>query len=275
MHSHKADNCNHPARNRTPLKSGDGFHCESCNQDVKVAPKSLVQTDKMSVSFSTVESIGLNSDQKERVKKDKRENRRVELSAMESQAKRIVKEMSEIRNESQAFASKMKDKVREMYPLFENVRYGFAHLHIKEGETIMGETTGEEWSPKYLGITYRHLCRLMNAAKAEKNLLGGNVLLLTDGEKAEKPAAKKKAEKAETPTLHRGDGTPIPSAVYNVGDAVRNTETYMDSIVKGFNPIDENAYWRAMETVIGNRVNKTIVLDLKDVMEAKEKGVQA
>jgi len=66
-----------------------------------------------------------------------------------------------------------------MRPAFERVREGFAHL--KKGETIMGERTGQAWADKHLGVTYDWLCRCLNPPKA-------GTLLLTDGTKIVSPS---------------------------------------------------------------------------------------
>jgi len=63
--------------------------------------------------------------------------------------------------------------VEEMRPVFERVRFGFAHL--RKGETVMGERNGPAWAKRYIGLSYDWLCRRLNPPKG--------TLLLPDGTK--------------------------------------------------------------------------------------------
>ena len=145
--------CNHPVRSRIDLKNGDGFHCDECGSNIKVVPigsepRVNAQTEQKSVSpkaekvsKATTKSIRLNPDQKERAQKDDAKQRKEWLRGVESNAKRLVKNIEEAKalvEPAQVLHRKFKDTVSESLPLLENVRYGFAHL--RKGDSIMGET---------------------------------------------------------------------------------------------------------------------------------------
>lgn len=287
MRSQK-ENCNHPVHSRTDLKTGDGFHCGECGVDIKVVPignkpRANSQTEQKSVSSksenlskATSDSIHLNADQKERAKKDDAERRSKWLRGIESNAKRLVKNIEEAKTfveQAHALHRKFKDTVSESLPLLENVRYGFAH--IRKGESIMGEATGDAWSRRYLNVSYDYLCRVIN------KLNGKTSLLLTDGTKvsAVRPAAKpNKSEKTEDeqaapqPPLKRKDGTVIASAVYGPADAIANIKTFMDSAVEKMTPMDRGIVYRSLVQEIEDRLDKLSIVNqpaVEVVMEAE------
>jgi hypothetical protein len=281
--------CNHPVPSRIPLTSGKGFHCESCGENIHVVPigsepKANRQTEQKSVSpkpekalRATVKSIGLNADQKERANKDEAKQRKEWLRTVESNAKRLIKNIEEAKalvEQANVLHRKFKDTVKESLPLLENVRYGFAHL--RKGETIMEETTGNAWSLRYLNVTYDYLCRVIN------KLNGKTSLLLTDGTRVIAPAPETEAvetaidlpevpeaeadeksgqQKEEEPqapvrpALKRKDGTVIPPAVYGPADAIRDIKTFMESAMKHMSPMDKGIVYRSLVQEIEDRLD--------------------
>ena len=162
----------------------------------------LTQTGQNPVSLATVKSIPLTADEKVLVRKDEASKRKAYLKALEADAQTFVKgyqNAREIGEQAKALHRKFKDVVEEMRPVFERVREGFAHL--RKGETVMGETTGDAWAQKHLGITYNWLCRCLNPPKAGR-------LLLTDGSKVLDPQApKRKQSLPKPPTADTADWT--------------------------------------------------------------------
>jgi hypothetical protein len=99
--------------------------------------------------------------------KDKSQNRKEYLRSLEADAQAFVKGFQRakmIGAEANALHRKFKDVVESLRPVFERVRFGFAHL--KKDETVMGERTGPEWAKRYIGISYDWLCRCLNPPKA-------------------------------------------------------------------------------------------------------------
>lgn len=302
----RKEDCNHPVGGRKNLKTGDGFHCADCGADIIVVPigrePRASQTDQMSVSPKssktlsepTADSIRLNGDQKERAKKDESKRRKEWLRGIESNAKRLVKNIEEAKalvEQAHALHRKFKDTVRESLPLLENVRYGFAHL--RKDESIMGETTGDAWSRRYLNVSYDHLCRVIN------KLNGKASLLLTDGTKVVAPAPEtttateistarpeslrddddggKEEENAPVvPPLKRKDGTPIEPAVYGPADAIANIKTFMDSTIEKMPPMDKGIVYRSLAQEIDDRLNRlTIVNGAAALPTMEAEGVPA
>lgn len=146
-------------------------------------------------SPATVNSIPLNPAERALVKRDEARKRKAYLKALESDARKIVsgcQEARDISEQATALHRKFKDVVEEMRPVFERVREGFAHL--RKGETVMGETTGDAWAQKHLGITYNWLCRCLNQPKAGK-------LLLSDGTKVLNPQPSKRNRSHSKPPI--------------------------------------------------------------------------
>jgi hypothetical protein len=140
-------------------------------------PKPSNQTGQNPVSAATVKSVRLNAAEKGLVRKDERTKRKEYLKSLEADAQTFLKGFQTakaINEEANVLHRKFKDVVEEMRPVFERVRYGFAHL--KKGETVMGERTGTVWAERYIGISYDWLCRCLNPPRA-------GTLLLTDGTK--------------------------------------------------------------------------------------------
>ena len=122
----------------------------------------LIQPGQNPVSLATVKSIPLNTHEKALVRRDEAIKRKEYLKALETDARNIVSGFQEAKDfgeQAMALHRKFKDVLEEMRPVFERVRDGFAHLH--KGEKVMGETTGEAWAQKHLGITYNWLCRCL------------------------------------------------------------------------------------------------------------------
>jgi hypothetical protein len=145
------------------------------------SPKPSNQTGQNPVSAVTVKSVRLTNGEKALVRKDKSTKRKEYLKSLEADAQTFVKGFQAakaINDEANVLHRKFKDVVEEMRPVFERVRYGFAHL--KRGETVMGERMGPAWAERYLGVTYDWLCRCLNPPKA-------GTLLLTDGTKVVSP----------------------------------------------------------------------------------------
>jgi hypothetical protein len=156
------------------------------------------QTGQNAVSAATVKSIRLNNAEQAHVRKDRSAKRKEYLKALEADAQALVKGFltaKSINEEAIVLHRKFKDVVEEMRPVFERVRYGFAHL--KKGETVMGERTGTAWATRYIGLGYDYLCRCLNPPKA-------GTLLLTDGTKVVAPSS------AKSDQSHEGEETPRP-----------------------------------------------------------------
>ncbi len=307
MYSRKAD-CNHPVRSRIDLKNGDGFHCDECGSNIKVVPigsepRTNPQTEQKSVSpkaekvsKATTKSIRLNVDEKVRAQKDDAKQRKEWLRGVESNAKRLVKNIEEAKalvEQAQLLHRKFKDAVSESLPLLENVRYGFAHL--RKGESIMGETTGPAWSLRYLNVSYDYLCRVIN------KLNGKTSLLLTDGTKVIAPSPEEEAtetivdlpavpdakdeevtdakEQQQGPTesvQRRKDGTVIPPAVYGPADAIKDIKTFVDSVVKHMSPMDKGIVYRSLAIEIDDRLDEVGIVKQAAVGVVIEgKGVPA
>jgi hypothetical protein len=158
------------------------------------------ETGQNPVSATTVKSIRLNDGEKALAKKDKDSKRKAYLKSLEADAQTFVKGFQTakaINDEANVLHRKFKDVVEEMRPVFERVKYGFAHL--KKGETVMEERTGPAWGKRYVGVTYDWLCRCLNPPKA-------GTLLLTDGTKVvaptpAKPDRSSMEEETPLPTL--------------------------------------------------------------------------
>jgi hypothetical protein len=155
------------------------------------------QTGQNPVSAATVKSVRLNNAEKTLVRKDENRKRKDYLKSLEADAQAFVKGFQTakaINDEANVLHRKFKDVVAEMRPVFERVRYGFAHL--KRGETVMGERTGPAWAKRYIGLSYNWLCRCLNPPKG--------TLLLTDGTKVVPPSS------AKSDHSHGGEETPRP-----------------------------------------------------------------
>ena len=132
------------------------------------------------------------------VRRNKSKKRKEYLKSLEADAQAVVKGFQRaktINDQAIVLHRKFKAVVVEMRPVFERVRYGFAHL--RKGETVMGEQTGTAWANKHLGVTYDWLCRCLNPPKADP-------LLLTDGTKVVAPSS------AKSDHSHEGKETPQP-----------------------------------------------------------------
>jgi hypothetical protein len=146
-----------------------------------VEPKAVGnQTGQNPVSSSTV-----NGSQESAAKKGKNKKRKKYLKSLEADAQSFVtgfQRAKAIDAEAAVLHRKFKDVLEEMCPVFERVRYGFAHL--RKDETVMGERTGSAWADRYIGVTYDWLCRCLTRSK-------GGTLLLTDGTKVVAPTPAK------------------------------------------------------------------------------------
>lgn len=148
----------------------------------QLSTKQSPQTGQNPVSTVTVKSVRLTNDEKAAVRKDDSTKRIEYLKSLEADAQAFVKGFQTakaINDEATALHCKFKDVVENIRPVFERVRYGFAHL--KKGETVMGERTGPAWAKKHIGLSYDWLCRCLNPPKA-------GTLLLTDGTKVVSPS---------------------------------------------------------------------------------------
>lgn len=134
-----------------------------------------IQTEQSSVSSeATVNSVRLSKEEKVLAKRDEDKRRKAELKQIESNAERFIRnwnKATEIGNQIHTLRRTFTDLFEESRPLLENIAYGFRHLH--DGESIMGCTTLEEWSPKYCGVTARWLRKLLNPTEAK--------VFITDG----------------------------------------------------------------------------------------------
>jgi hypothetical protein len=169
------------------------------------------QTGQNPVSAATVKSVRLTNGEKADVRKHESAKRREYLQSLEADAQTFVKGFQAakaINDEANVLHRKFKAVVEEMRPVFERVRYGFAHL--KKGETVMGERTGPAWAGRYLGVTYDWLCRCLNPPKT-------GTLLLTDGTKVVSPseANTERNDTEENPRLPKVKQTlpAMPSAL--------------------------------------------------------------
>jgi len=231
-----------------------------------------------------------------RARKDEAKQRKQWLRGVESDAKRLVKNIEDAKalvEQAHVLHRKFEDTVRESLPLLENVRYGFAHL--RKGESIMGETKGDPWSLRYLNVTYDYLCRVIN------KLNGKTSLLLMDGTKVIAPSSEteatettidlpdvpeaednegdsdeQKRQAPAEPVLKRKDGTVIQPAVYSPADAIKDIKTFMDSALKHMSPMDKGIVYRSLAQEIDDRLDKVGIVKqspVKVVIEAE--GVQA
>jgi len=126
--------------------------------------------------------VRLTNGEKASVRKDNNTRRKEYLKSVEADAQTFVngfQAAKAINDEANVLHRKFKEVVEEMRPVFERVRYGFAHL--KKGESVMGERTGHAWADKHVGVTYDWLCRCLNPPKA-------GTLLLIDGTKVLTPS---------------------------------------------------------------------------------------
>jgi hypothetical protein len=152
------------------------------DRDAKSTKLQSDQTGQNPVSSATVKTVRLTNGEKAYVRRHESEKRREYLKSLETDAQAFVKGFQAakaLNDEANVLHRKFKDMVEQMRPVFERVRYGFAHL--KKGETVMGERTGPAWADRYLGVTYDWLCRCLNPPKA-------GTLLLTDGTKVVTPS---------------------------------------------------------------------------------------
>src|SRR5579884_329524 len=137
-----------------------------------------IQAEQSSASpEATVNSVGLNKDEKALAKKDEDKRRKAELKQIESNAERFVRnwnKATEVGNQIHTLRRTFTELFDESRPLLENVAYGFRHL--RKGESIMGCKTLEEWSPKHCGVTARWLRKLLNPTQAK--------VFITDGTSA-------------------------------------------------------------------------------------------
>ena len=167
------------------------------NEPVSAQPS--IQTAQNPVSPATVESIRLNDGERALARRDEARKRKKYLLSLEAYAKTFVKgyhTAKAINDEVTVLHRKFNDVVEEMRPVFERVKYGFAHLH--KGETVMGERTGTEWAKKHIGISYDWLCRCLKPPKAGR-------LLLTDGTKVLDPQPAKPAGSSVRCAMADGD----------------------------------------------------------------------
>ncbi len=158
---------------------------------------------------SSVKPSRRNGSENSVARKGKTKERKEYLKTLEADAQEFVdgyRAAEKINEDVNVLHRKFKELVEAMRPVFERVRYGFAHL--KKGETVMGERTGPAWASKHLGVTYDWLCRCLNRPKA-------GTLLLTDGTKVVVPTLAKpddngKQEEIPLPKVTQ-KLTPIPT----------------------------------------------------------------
>jgi len=108
-----------------------------------------------------------NESAKSKSRKDKNKEHKEYLKALEADAQSFVKGFHTVKtldDQAKILHRRFDDLVREMRPVLERVRFGFAHL--KKGETVMGERTGPAWAKKYIGLSYDWLCRRLSEANA-------------------------------------------------------------------------------------------------------------
>jgi hypothetical protein len=104
--------------------------------------------------LAIVKSVRPNNAEKALVSKDRSAKRKGYLKSLEADAQALIKGFQTakaISAEASVLHRKFKDVVEEMRPLFERVRFGFAHL--RKGETVMGERTGTAWAERYVGLS--------------------------------------------------------------------------------------------------------------------------
>ena len=201
----------------------------------------LTQTGQNPVSAATVKSIPLNANEKALVRKDEASKRKAYLKALEADARKIVsgcQEAREIGEQAKVLHRKFKDVVVEMRPVFERVREGFAHL--RKGETVMGETTGDAWAQKHLCITYNWLCRCLNQPKAGRLLLTDGTRVLDvrpakSGATEEKTRLGKAKQKEQTVSTTDKD---TDSVQRTPADVVEDTVKFLDAALVGLTPAD-------------------------------------
>jgi hypothetical protein len=157
--------------------------------DKTEAMPSSSQTGQNPVSSAT--AYRRNSSEKSGARKQKNKRKKY-LKSLEADARAFVKGFKEAEAtaaEAKVLHRKFKDVVTEMRPIFERIRYGFAHL--RKGETVMGERTGSAWAPRCIGVTYDWLCRCLSRSTP-------GTLLFTDGTKVlDPPPAKPDASGTE------------------------------------------------------------------------------
>lgn len=204
-------------------------------------PKQNRQTGQNPVSSPTVGSIRLNSDEKSHARRDANEKRKEVLKSLEADAREFVngfQTAKAINDEAQVLHHKFKDVVTEMRPVFERIREGFAHL--RKGETIMGERTGQGWAEKHVGVSYDWLCRCLNPRKTK-------TLLLTDGSKVLVPPASN-GDTEEKPERRGGKHAEQPAPDWTDDEYVRECVRLVVSTLKSLES-DPQRFVRVVKAV--------------------------
>jgi len=157
------------------------------------------QTGQNPVSAAVVKSGRLDTTEGSVARKDKNKDRSDYLKVLETDAKNFVEGFQKakaISDEAIVLHRKFKDLVKGMRPVFERVRFGFAHL--RKGETVMGERTGPAWAKRYIGLTYDHLCRCLHPPKGTLLLPDGTEVLVPSTAKSDRS---RKNQEQERPKL--------------------------------------------------------------------------
>ncbi|GEM_PF-6433094 len=180
-----------------------------------------IQAEQSSASpEATVNSVGLNKDEKALAKKDEDRRRKAELKQIESNAERFVRnwnKATEVGNQIHTLRRTFTELFDESRPLLENVAYGFRHL--RKGESIMGCKTLEEWSPKHCGVTARWLRKLLNPTDAKVFITDGTsdvietkVISIAD-EEQQSPAAETDIDDSNVDQTAESSAPPQPNGL--------------------------------------------------------------
>jgi hypothetical protein len=209
---------------------------EAANMAKNQNNMAIVKTGQNPVSVATIDNISLTAEERKRARKMEMYRLRAEIEVAAQEIADKCGQIKQVEDEARVLHRRFKDLVEEMRPAFEKVRKGFAHL--KGGQKIMGETSGEAWALKHLGYSYDWLCRLLNRAKEGD-------LVMTDGVKvlAVKPPKKKKPEVS---TADWSDEEYVQACVGSVEDLLK--------------PLEENPdRWERIAVAVSSKISGRLV----------------
>lgn len=191
--------CKH--ENKTEVAGNPNrYHCDDCNEMIgapAIHPpdcKHVTATTKQkpeAATAATVKSVRLTKDEHTRAKADAERKEKAErkkfVTDAEAAAKMVeksYKQLLDLNEQNRSIYRKFAEVVEDMRPQLEIVRNFFAHR--KQGDLLLGYSTGDEWSHAVLNTSYRHLCRCLNPPAEHP--------LLTDGDETSTPKPKPTAK---------------------------------------------------------------------------------